>query len=82
MNNFDGFINTYLNRYLFEDIGDVRGDEKYKFRNNHKAINKNLMLHSYQIRFMIKDKKYTYTALLPKYFRKLLITKRLKIPNF
>ena len=56
--------------------------KKYKFRNNHKAINKNLMLHSYQIRFMIKDKKYTYTALLPKYFRKLLITKRLKIPNF
>ena len=60
----------------------IFGDEKYKFRNNHKAINKNLMLHSYQIRFMIKDKKYTYTALLPKYFRKLLITKRLKIPNF
>ena len=40
------------------------------------------MLHSYQIRFKINDKKYTYTALLPEYFRKLLIKKRLKIPNF
>ena len=30
---------------------------------------------------LINDKKYTYTALLPEYFRKLLITKRLKIPN-
>ena len=33
-----------------------------------KAINKNLMLHSYQIRFMIKDKKYTYTACITRLF--------------
>jgi len=60
----------------------IYGDQKYKFNNNDKAINKNLMLHSYQIRFMINDKKYTYTALLPEYFRKLLITKRLKFPGY
>ncbi len=60
----------------------IYGDQKYKFNNNDKSINKNLMLHSYQIRFMINDKKYTYTALLPEYFRKLLITKKLKLPNF
>ena len=30
------------------------------------------MLHSYQIKFMIKDKKHTYKALLPDYFKKLL----------
>jgi len=39
------------------------------------------MLHSYQIRFMIKDKKYTYRALLPDYFKKLLTTKRLRFLN-
>ena len=27
------------------------------------------------------DKKYTYTALLPDYFKKLLKTKRLRFPN-
>ena len=39
------------------------------------------MLHSYQIKFMIKNKKYTYKALLPEYFKKLLKTKRLKFSN-
>ena len=47
-----------------------------------KAINKNLMLHSYQIRFMINKKKYTYTALLPDYFKKLLKIKRLKFEDY
>jgi len=35
------------------------------------------MLHSYQIKFMINDKKYTYRASLPDYFQKMLKTKRL-----
>jgi len=55
----------------------IYGDQKYKLNNNDKAINKNLMLHSYQIRFIINNKKHTYTALLPDYFKKLLKTKRL-----
>ena len=70
-----------LRKQLYLIGNPIYGDQKYKFSNNDKAINKNLMLHSYQIRFMIKDKKYTYTALLPDYFRKLLIRKRLKLPN-
>ena len=40
------------------------------------------MLHSYQIRFIINDKKYTYKALIPDYFKKLLKTKRLSFSNF
>ena len=40
------------------------------------------MLHSYQIKFMINNKKYTYTALLPDYFKKLLKTKRLRFLIF
>ena len=70
-----------LRKQLFAIGNPIYGDQKYKFANNHKAINKNLMLHSYQIKFMINDKKYTYTALLPDYFKKLLKTKRLRFPN-
>jgi len=71
-----------LRKQLYLIGNPIYGDQKYKFTNKDKAINKNLMLHSYQIRFMIKNNKYTYTALLPDYFKKLLITKRLKVPNF
>ena len=60
----------------------IFGDQKYNNRKNEKSVNKNLMLHSYQIKFMIKNKKYTYTALLPDYFKKLLKAKRLSVPNF
>ena len=71
-----------LRKQLYAVGNPIYGDQKYKFSNTNKAINKNLMLHSYQIRFMIKEKKYTYTALLPNYFKKLLKTKRLRLPNF
>ncbi|MDB4082612.1 RluA family pseudouridine synthase [Candidatus Pelagibacter sp.] len=70
-----------LRKQLYAVGCPIYGDQKYKFSNTDKAINKNLMLHSYQIKFMIKDKKYTYTALLPDYFKKLLKTKRLKFPS-
>ena len=69
-----------LRKQLYAVGNPIYGDQKYKFSNTDKAINKNLMLHSYQIRFMINDKKYTYTALLPEYFKKLLKTKRLRLP--
>ena len=71
-----------LRKQLLAAGNPIYGDQKYRFKNNDKAINKNLMLHSYQIKFMINEKKYTYTALLPDYFKKLLKTKRLKMPNF
>ena len=70
-----------LRKQLYGVGCPIYGDQKYKFTNTNKAINKNLMLHSYQIKFMINDKKYTYTALLPDYFKKLLKTKRLNFPN-
>ena len=70
-----------LRKQLYAIGNPIYGDQKYKFSNTDKAINKNLMLHSYQIKFMINDKKYTYTALLPDYFKKLLKTKRLRFPS-
>ena len=70
-----------LRKQLYAVGQPIFGDIKYKLSNSSKGLNKNLMLHSYQIKFMIKDKKYTYTALLPDYFKKLLKTKRLRFPN-
>jgi 23S rRNA pseudouridine955/2504/2580 synthase len=70
-----------LRKQLYSIGNPIYGDQKYKFSNTNKAINKNLMLHSYQIKFMINNKKYTYTALLPDYFKKLLKIKRLRLPN-
>ena len=67
-----------LRKQLYAIGNPIYGDQKYKFSNTNKAINKNLMLHSYQIKFKINEKKYTYTALLPDYFKKLLKTKRLR----
>ena len=71
-----------LRKQLYAVGCPIYGDQKYKFSNTDKAINKNLMLHSYQIKFMINDKKYTYTALLPDYFKKLLKIKRLSFPSY
>ena len=67
-----------LRKQLYAVGQPIFGDIKYKLSNSYKGINKNLMLHSYQIRFIAKDIKHTYTALLPDYFKKLLKTKRLR----
>jgi 23S rRNA pseudouridine955/2504/2580 synthase len=71
-----------LRKQLYAIGQPIFGDVKYKLSNSNKGLNKNLMLHSYQIKFIIKDVKHTYTALLPDYFKKLLKTKRLRFPNF
>ena len=69
-------------RKQFYALGQpIFGDIKYKLSNTTKGQNKNLMLHSYQIKFIINDVRHTYTALLPYYFKKLLKTKRLTFPG-
>ena len=70
-----------LRKQLYVIGQPIFGDVKYKLSNSSKGLNKNLMLHSYQIRFMINEVKHTYTALLPDYFRKLLKVKRLNFSN-
>ena len=70
-----------LRKQLYALGQPIFGDIKYKLSNSSRGLNKNLMLHSYQIKFIIDDVKHTYTALLPDYFRKLLKTKRLKFPG-
>ncbi|MDC3175490.1 RNA pseudouridine synthase, partial [Candidatus Pelagibacter sp.] len=66
-----------LRKQLYALGQPIFGDIKYKLSNSTRGINKNLMLHSYQIKFIINGVKHTYTALLPDYFRNLLKTKRL-----
>jgi 23S rRNA pseudouridine955/2504/2580 synthase len=70
-----------LRKQLYALGQPIFGDIKYKLSNSDRGINKNLMLHSYQIKFMIKDAKHTYTALIPDYFRKLLRIKRLNFES-
>ena len=67
-----------LRKQLYALGQPIFGDIKYKLSNSSRGLNKNLMLHSYQIKFIIDNVKHTYTALLPDYFRKLLKIKRLR----
>ena len=67
-----------LRKQLFNIGHSIYGDDKYRSIKRYKGIKKNLMLHSYQIRFILKGKKYTYKALLPDYFKKLILVNRLK----
>ena len=70
-----------LRKQLFNIGHSIYGDKKYRSSISTKGINKELMLHSYQIKFMIDKKKYTYKALLPDYFKNLLKVKRLSFSN-
>ncbi len=70
-----------LRKQLYAIGQPIFGDIKYKLSNSFKGLNKNLMLHSYQIKFKINNVKHTYTALLPDYFKKLLKAKRLNFSN-
>ena len=70
-----------LRKQLYAIGNSIYGDSKYSNKIFKQSKNKNLMLHSYQIKFMINDKKYTYRASLPNYFNELLKVKRLKFLN-
>ena len=50
-----------LRKQLYALGQPIFGDIKYKLSNSSRGLNKNLMLHSYQIKFIIDDVKHTYT---------------------
>ena len=66
-----------LRKHLFMMGHSIIGDKKYNSQMGIKSLNKNLMLHSYEIKFMINEKKYTFRAAIPDYFKKMIKTKRL-----
>tara|TARA_B100001173_G_scaffold56129_1_gene46870 strand:- start:320 stop:1225 length:906 start_codon:yes stop_codon:yes gene_type:complete len=65
-----------LRKQLFDLGHSIIGDKKYNSYKIQKN-NKNLMLHSYEIKFKINEKKYTFRATPPEYFRNMLKVKRL-----
>ena len=71
-----------LKKQLYEIGHSIYGDDKYKIISKFKGINKNLMLHSYKIKFLMLNNKYNYTALLPEYFIKFLKLKKLNFQDF
>ena len=66
-----------LRKQLFNLGNSIIGDKKYNTSSNSKMSSKNLMLHSYEIKFKINEKKYTFRATPPDYFRNMLKAKRL-----
>ncbi len=66
-----------LRKQLFNLGNSIIGDKKYNTINNSKLSSKNLMLHSYEIKFKVNEKKYTFRATPPDYFRNMLKAKRL-----
>ena len=65
-----------LRKQLFNLGHSIIGDKKYNSYKIQKN-NKNLMLHSYEIKFKLNEKKYTFRATPPEYFRNMLKAKRL-----
>ncbi len=65
-----------LRKQLFDLGHSIIGDKKYNSYKIQKN-NKNLMLHSYEIKFKMNEKKYTFRATPPEYFRNMLKVKRL-----
>ena len=66
-----------LRKQLFNIGNSIIGDKKYNTTKTIKNNNKSLMLHSYEIKFKINNKKYTFRAVPPDYFRNMLKIKRL-----
>ena len=66
-----------LRKQLFNLGNSIIGDKKYNTSISSKMSSKNLMLHSYEIKFKINKKKYTFRATPPDYFRNMLKAKRL-----
>ena len=66
-----------LRKQLFNLGNSIIGDKKYNTTSSSKTSNKNLMLHSYEIKFKINEKKYTFRAIPPNYFKNMLKAKRL-----
>ena len=65
-----------LRKQLYDLGHSIIGDKKYNSYKIQKN-NKNLMLHSYEIKFKMNEKKYTFRATPPDYFRNMLKAKRL-----
>ena len=69
-----------IRKHLLEIGCPVVGDNKYFIHK--KFYNKNLMLHAYEIKFILNNKKYKFKANLPDYFNDYLIKNSFKKKDF
>jgi len=70
-----------LRKQLYEIGHPIYGDDKYKLFSSSKSQNKKLMLHSFEIKFIMNNNKFTFRASLPNYFKMLLDKKRIRYLN-
>ena len=69
-----------LRKQLYNIGHSIIGDDKYYVKKDTKFVkSKNLMLHAYEIKFMIKNVKYNFKANLSDSFKEFLDKKNLNI---
>ena len=69
-----------LRKQLYNIGNSIIGDDKYYVKRGKDFIkSKNLMLHAYQIKFMINNVKYNFTANFNKEFKDFIVKKNLNI---
>ena len=71
---------VFLRKHLIDLGHPVIGDNKYFIKK--KSKNNRLLLHAYEIKFMLNSKKYSFKANIPDYFKDFLIKNNLMLKNF
>ncbi len=66
-----------IRKQLFNIGHPIIGYQKYSLDMNKNLSNKNLMLHSFKIKFMIKETKYNFKANIPEYFELFIKSKKM-----
>ena len=69
-----------IRKHLIDLNCPIVGDKKYYIQNKSKNIY--LLLHSYEIKFIMNNKRYTFKASIPEYFKKFLIKNNFKEKDF
>ncbi len=69
-----------IRKHLVDLSCPIVGDKKYFLQK--KFIKSQLMLHAYEIKFIINSKKYSFKADLPEYFKNFLVKNNFKQKDF
>ena len=69
-----------IRKHLIDLECPIVGDKKYYIEKSNKNLQ--LLLHAYEIKFILNNKKYTFKASIPDYFRNFLIKNNLKWKDF
>ena len=69
-----------IRKHLIDLMCPIVGDKKYFIQKSSKNIQ--LLLHAYEIKFILNNKKYTFKASIPEYFKNFLLKNNLKVKDF